>query len=125
MNAPAVFRGAEGAAQQASYADLPWWEVFKDPALQELVKTSLANNYDLLIAVERIEQARQIAAQARAQFFPFFNYEGAIGGSKNPLGIIAGGGQTQSKSEGAALVAISAAWEADVWGRIRAFERGC
>jgi outer membrane protein, multidrug efflux system len=116
---PATFRGAEGAAQQASFADLPWWEVFKDPTLQGLVKTSLANNYDLLIAVERIEQARQIAAQARSQFFPFFNYQGAVGGTKNPLGAIAGGGETNSKSEGAALVAISAAWEADVWGRIR------
>ena len=24
------FRGTSGAAQQASFADLPWWEVFKD-----------------------------------------------------------------------------------------------
>ena len=119
VNAPPAFRGAEGAAQQASFADLPWWEVFKDPTLQGLIKTSLANNYDLLIAVQRIEQARQVAAQARAQFFPTLNYQGAIGGTKNPLGVIAGGGEVKSKSEGAVLIALSAAWEADVWGKIR------
>ena len=47
VNVPADFRGAEGAAQQASYADLPWWEVFKDEQLKALIKTALANNYDL------------------------------------------------------------------------------
>jgi len=119
VNIPPSFRGAEGAAQQASFADLPWWEVFKDPALQGLVKSALANNYDLLIAIERIEQARQFAAQVRAQFYPWFDYQGAIGGTQNPLGVIAGGAQARSKAEGAALVAISASWEADVWGRIR------
>ena len=119
VSVPPAFRGAEGTAQQASFADLPWWEVFKDPALQGLVKTALANNYDLLIAVERIEQARQMAAQARSQFYPWFDYSGAIGGTKNPLGVIAGGGEARSKSEGAVLLAISASWEADVWGRIR------
>jgi multidrug efflux system outer membrane protein len=119
VTAPAAFRGAEGAAQQASIADLPWWEIFKDPVLQGLIKKSLANNYDLLIAVERIEQARQVAAQARAQFYPWFDYQGAIGGTRNPLGVITGGGQTRSKAEGAVLVGLNASWEADVWGRIR------
>ena len=119
VNIPPAFRGAEGEAQQASFADLPWWEVFKDQTLQQLIRTALANNYDLLIAVERIEQARQIAAQARAQFFPFFNYQAAIGGTKNPLGVIVGGSESSSKAEGAVLVGLSAAWEADVWGKIR------
>src|SRR5208282_1780138 len=35
--------GAEGAAQQASYADLPWWEVFKDDQLKSLIDAALAN----------------------------------------------------------------------------------
>jgi len=67
VTVPADFRGAEGAAQQASYADLPWWEVFKDERLKALIKTALANNYDLGIAVSRVEQAHQLANVARAQ----------------------------------------------------------
>src|SRR5277367_6756717 len=74
VNAPAEFRCAEGASQQASIADLPWWDVFKDQQLKSLVQTALANNYDLAIAVTRIEQSRQIAAQARAQYFPAAGY---------------------------------------------------
>jgi outer membrane protein, multidrug efflux system len=120
VNAPPAFRGAQGAAQQASFADLPWWEVFKDETLQGLIKTALVNNYDLRIAVTRIEQAQQVALEARAQFFPFFNYQGTIGGAKNPLGAIAAGGLgVTPKSQGAVLIAVTAAWEADVWGKIR------
>src|SRR5215472_13546645 len=83
VNAPVVFRGAQGAAQQASMADLPWWEVFKDETLKGLVRTALANNYDLLVAVTRIEQARQIEAQAHSQFLPSVGYQTTISGGKN------------------------------------------
>lgn len=117
VNVPAKFRGAEGAVQQASIADLPWWDVFKDPELTKLVQTALANNYDLRIAVTRIDQSREVARQARAQYFPFFNY--SVGGSygKNEfIGAVApNGGRVQGSFFGAANVA----WEADVWGRIR------
>jgi multidrug efflux system outer membrane protein len=60
VNAPASFRGAQGAAQQASFADLPWWEVFKDDTLQGLIRTALTNNYNLRIAITRVEQARAL-----------------------------------------------------------------
>ena len=117
VSVPTVFRGQEGAAQQASFADLPWWEVFKDETLKGLIQTALTNNHDLRIAVTRVEQARQIAAQAHSQFLPFVNYSGAISDGKNELGgsVVPNGGATQ----GAFVGVVSAAWEADVWGRIR------
>ena len=117
VNAPTEFRGAEGAAQQASYADLTWWEAFKDPQLQSLIKTALANNYDLAVAVTRVEQSRQAAAQAKAQYFPFVNYTvGASNGKNEFLGTVGpNGGLTQ----GSFLAAASVAWEPDIWGRIR------
>ena len=122
VNVPADFRGAEGAAQQASYADLPWWEVFKDEQLKALIKTALANNYDLGIAVSRVEQAHQLANVARAQYFPAVNYSvGASDGKNEFLGSVvpsvAPGLGTTTK--GAFLAAGSVAWEADIWGRIR------
>ena len=115
--APSDFRGAEGAAQQASLADLPWWEVFKDERLKELVQTALTNNYDLRVAITRIEQSRQIARQAKAQYFPMMNYQAGSGYGMNELvgNIAPNGGQTQGSFAGA----LSVAWEADVWGRIR------
>jgi multidrug efflux system outer membrane protein len=117
VNFPGEYRGAEGAAQQASFADLPWWEVFKDERLKELIRTALANNYDLGIAITRIEQSRQIAAQARAQYFPFVDYSAIGSDGKNEFaGTIApNGGNTR----GAFVGVASVAWEADVWGRLR------
>ena len=117
VNAPADFRGVEGAAQQASLADLPWWDVFKDEQLKYLVQTALTNNYDLAIAVKRIEQSRQIAAQARAQYFPAGAYSVRASDGKNEFATVdpnAPGG-----SKGAFIGVVGAAWEADLWGRIR------
>jgi multidrug efflux system outer membrane protein len=114
---PSAFRGASGAAQQASFADLPWWEIFKDDDLKALVKTALANNYDLGIAVTRVEQSRQIAAQARSEYFPAIDYNARVGVGKNQLltsPTLGSGGAT-----GLALTVAEATWEADVWGRIR------
>src|ERR1700684_441635 len=57
---PPAFRGpaALPADQAASLADLKWFEVFKDAELQQLVRTGLAQNYDLRDAVARVEEAR-------------------------------------------------------------------
>src|SRR5271167_358828 len=59
---PGVYRDPgetpQGQAQAASFADLPWWQVFQDAQLQELIKTALKQNYDLQIATERISAAR-------------------------------------------------------------------
>jgi outer membrane protein, multidrug efflux system len=117
VNAPSDFRGVEGAAQQASFADLPWWEAFKDERLKELVQTALANNYDLRVAVTRIEQSRQIAAQARAQYFPFVNY--SVSGSDGKNEFVGSVSSTRGNVQGSFLGVASVAWEADVWGRLR------
>src|SRR5262245_50898195 len=49
-----------------SFGELPWWEVFKDPALRDLIGVALTNNYNLKQAVARVEQARQQVTVARA-----------------------------------------------------------
>jgi multidrug efflux system outer membrane protein len=117
LSVPGEYRSAEGANDQASIADLPWWEVFKDDQLRHLVQVALVNNYDLQVAVTRIEQARQISAQARAQYLPFLNYSVDGSDGKNEfVGTVApNGGQEQ----GSFLAVASVAWEADVWGRLR------
>jgi multidrug efflux system outer membrane protein len=117
VNVPTAYRGAEGSAQQASVADLPWWEVFKDEQLRSLVQTALANNYDLRIAVTRIEQSRQLAAQARSQYFPFLNYSVEAGEGKNQFEAL--GFRNNGNEQGSLVAIASVAWEADVWGRIR------
>src|SRR5580698_2892656 len=61
VNTPETFRG-ETPLSTNSFADLPWWQVFHDEQLQSLIREALTNNYDLRIAVSRVEQARQQVA---------------------------------------------------------------
>jgi outer membrane protein, multidrug efflux system len=117
VTAPAAFRGSAGVAQQASFADLPWWRVFQDDSLHELIKTSLANNYDLAVAATRVDQAREVAAQARAQYFPAIGYSTIISYGHNQF--VNSPASNMSGAQGFLLGIARASWEADLWGRIR------
>jgi multidrug efflux system outer membrane protein len=110
-----TFRGRD-VVETASLADLPWWEVFADPALQALVRDSLEQNRDLEAAAARVEQARYFAAVARGELFPSVGYEAdATTGDDAFLGAPSPG----IGDEDAFLAVLNFAWEVDVWGRIR------
>src|SRR2546425_12670924 len=57
-------------AQAASYADLPWWQVFEESQLQELIRTALKQNYDLQLATERINAERAQPGITRSNLLP-------------------------------------------------------
>jgi multidrug efflux system outer membrane protein len=96
-------------AQTASYANLPWWQVFQDPQLQELVRTALKQNYDLQLATERINGARAQLAITRSNLFP------QVQGNANFTG---GKDNFQTKSNFLLLTA-DAAFQLDFFGRLR------
>ena len=117
VSAPPVFRGQEGRAEQASLADLPWWEVFHDEDLRALVREALARNNDLRAAAARVAEAREYVVEARSAYLPQVGYQsGSSGGRNEAFGnpIVADG-----ERQGSLAVAFGAAWEVDVWGRIR------
>src|SRR5262245_9381614 len=58
------------AAEGASFADLPWFQVFDDPALQALIKEAIASNLDLRTAAARVEEARARAGIAKSFLYP-------------------------------------------------------
>jgi multidrug efflux system outer membrane protein len=104
------------AEQTASIADSPWFDVFTDPVLRQLVDEALANNRDLSIAIARVQQARDTAAIARSPLFPQIGYDGvASRGRQATLGLPAGGAPTAN----AFLAVANLSWELDIWGRIR------
>jgi outer membrane protein, multidrug efflux system len=97
-------------AQAASYADLPWWQVFQDPQLQELIRTALKQNYDLQIATERINEARAQVAIARSNLFPQVQGSGNFSGGKES--------NFQTKFNFLTLSA-DAAFQLDLFGKLR------
>jgi multidrug efflux system outer membrane protein len=116
VDSPAVFRG-DSAATNTSFADLDWWGVYQDPALQSLVREAFTNNYDLRIAVSRVEQAQALAMQARSQFMPSVNYNGAVSQGRNDL--FGEAYPNKGASLGSATATLNAFWEVDLWGRVR------
>src|SRR6185436_8170128 len=110
VDSPATFRG-EPTATTNSFADLAWWEVYQDPTLQALIREGLTNNYDLRIAVTRVEQARASAMQARSQFVPGITYDSTVSRGRNELlgSEIPNGGATGSDVSGT----LNAFWEVD------------
>jgi multidrug efflux system outer membrane protein len=111
---PNDFRFQINQTDATSFADLAWWDVFRDPALQSLIGNALANNYDLQVATARIEQARELIGVARSQALPQLNYDGHGGIAKKP-----GDDQDIVGSYTSAAGILNAAWEFDVWGRIK------
>lgn len=113
-NSPATFRG-ETEPSTNSFADLPWWQIFHDTNLQDLVRVALTNNYDLRIAFAREEQARQMVFETRAELFPQVNYDGIAARGKNVENVTPFPG-----TRGDYFVAdAQASWEVDLWGRVR------
>jgi multidrug efflux system outer membrane protein len=109
---PAAFRGDE-TLQPESLADLPWWDVFQDDVLQDLIAEALRNNYDLQTAVARVEEARGVLVTTRSAIFPQGGYEGSASRGRTFLGFT--GNETFNVFAGT----FNLAWEIDLWGRIR------
>ena len=99
----------EAEAQTTSFADLPWWQVFHDPQLQELIRTALKQNYDLEIAVERVNAARAQVGIARSNEFPQVSADPTFSGGKSEQNI---------KSNVFAL-AGDVVFQVDLFGRYR------
>jgi multidrug efflux system outer membrane protein len=114
VQTPAAYHDLQGTpqadVQAASYADLPWWQVFSDPVLQDLIRTALKQNYDLQTATERINAARGQLAVTRSSLFPQVSGDGNFTGGKEQ--------NFQSKSNFLALTA-DAAFQVDLFGGLR------
>jgi outer membrane protein, multidrug efflux system len=114
VQTPTTYRdlsdNAQLQTQTASFADLPWWQIFQDPQLQELIHTALKQNYDLQIATERINAARAQVAITRSHLFP------QVGGN----GTFEGGKENVEQSRyNFLLLTADAAWQLDFFGELR------
>src|ERR1041385_201993 len=73
VKAPDTFRGAidqPSPADTTSLADLKWFQLFKDEALQDLIRMALAQNHDLREAVVRVNAACATLGITRADQLP-------------------------------------------------------
>ena len=92
---------------------LPWWEIYHDESLKQLISRALENNQDLGIALARIDEARALVGFVRADLFPRLDYLGNLFrqeffGSDSVLPSTRGYG-----------LSVPAFYEIDLWGKFR------
>jgi outer membrane protein, multidrug efflux system len=122
VTAPDVFRGSpiSTAHDPESIADLKWFEVFSDEQLQELIRTALAQNYDLRDAVARVDAARANLGITRADQYPNFG----VGADVNSIELSRQGqftiprGTSRQRTFGTVFLDLFT-FEIDIWGRLR------
>ena len=89
----------------ASITNVKWFDIFNDEVLKGLINKGIANNYDLRIAVVRLDQAKANLGYSKADLFPSFQYSGDIKAGSNNF---------KSSNLGASM-----SWELDFWGKVR------
>lgn len=110
-----------------SIANLPWWELLKDEALQQLIRTALQENLDLQMAAANIDEYQAQLTIAQYDLIPSLSASGTAFGfrntNNNTLSIPGGGAVPISQRDGTTLSQLSGnvglKWEVDLWGRIR------
>jgi NodT family efflux transporter outer membrane factor (OMF) lipoprotein len=117
--------GKESQSGGASPALWQWWRTLHDPQLNRLIDLAMANNIDLKIALDRLQQARLQLVVIGAQAVPQLN--GSAGG-----GVGTGTDETKGRAAQAlrdgenntglrkisAIGGLDAEWEIDFFGKI-------
>ncbi|MEE4184441.1 MAG: efflux transporter outer membrane subunit [Gammaproteobacteria bacterium] len=112
LTLPETYMGAE--TTDTSLGDLPWWQVFNDPAMVALLNAAVDANRDLRVAAARVAEAQARYGVARSAQFPVLGVEAnAARGNSGEL-LRPGSGPTNSYFAG-----LGAAYEADLWGQFR------
>jgi multidrug efflux system outer membrane protein len=114
---PQRFRFAPGESE--SLANAKWWELFRDPELQKLVREGLQRNSDLQLAAARVDELRGQYGVARAGQFPQVQLSASaarsraseLPGTPLPPGV--------SPLRNQFSVAGELTYQADFWGQYR------
>lgn len=95
-----------------------WWLEFGLDELGDLVETALANNYDLRVAVARIEQAERQALIAQASRYPTLDVFGRAEIEAPAGGVGTAQSRSDFRSQRTYQFGFRASYEVDLWGKI-------
>lgn len=128
VDLPAQFNAqAKSYADTSSIADISWKQFFTDTSLKNLIDRGIKYNYDLLIAVKRIDVASEQLKQAKVLVLPQVNLQ--ISGqynrpSDNSLNGLSASGMLGSNHIEDYNASLGLNWEIDIWGKLRRQKEG-
>lgn len=121
LSLPAMFSSDNvmDADQSALSAGNPWWELYQDPVLNDLVSKALANNTDIKMAVARVEEADAFMREVGSALFPQIDLD--AGGSRSRVSQL---GSNQFISGMKPIresyrIQLGTSFELDFWGKLR------
>ena len=81
LNTNDLYRG-QTSADSSTIATMPWESLFADTVLKALIHEGLYQNFNLKIAIQKIEEARAAFGQTKAAFLPGLNGNASVTQSK-------------------------------------------
>ncbi|HHM6753688.1 TPA: efflux transporter outer membrane subunit [Pseudomonas aeruginosa] len=108
---------AAATPDDAITAEIGWRDFFRDPLLQQLIGISLENNRDMHKAALNVEAAQALYRIQRAEMLPNLGVS-ARGASERVPADLSTTGQSDVLRR-YDVAGVTAAWELDLWGRIR------
>jgi multidrug efflux system outer membrane protein len=103
-----------------------WYSVFHDPVLDRIELEAQVQNQNLRAAVARVSEARAVAREAEADFYPTIDFEGS--GERQRVSPNDGATDAEASSSGfpvqahtfnSATLPFDLSYEVDIWGRVR------
>jgi len=120
LETPAGYSG--GVVSDSSVAVQSWKTFFHDTTLQRLIDQALVRNFDLQLAIRRMEVSESYAKQSRMAWLPALNANAAASTnypSDNSLNILSAKNFLHTDHIEDYTAAVSLSWEIDIWGKIR------
>jgi len=118
---PAAYRGTS-TTDTSSIAAVPVKDFIAEPAIQKIIDTALARNYDLQLAVKNIEASELLFRQSKLGNLPALNLQ-VNASSSRPSDNSLNGLSTSQFLKTTHIEDFNAnlglSWEADIWGKIR------
>ena len=93
-----------------------WWLAFNDPQLNELIDEAMEQNFSILSAWDRLNQAEQIAVKAGTVLLPGIDYRGSVKRNRNEIADNVDYLNNYS-------LGLVASYELDLWGAVNSTQQ--
>jgi len=106
--------------KDAGVAGVRWWEGFNDPVLNELVSTSIQNNFQIAAAAARVKEARALLELSEAGDSLLVELDAEVSGQKSDRdnNTSSSTGSNNARDERSALLGLGFTLPIDLAGRV-------
>lgn len=115
------------SADTTTIAKINWRTYFADPLLIQLIDTALAGNFDLKMALQRIDIARSMLRFSKGKLLPTIDGKIAVGSTKYAKYTQENAGNITTFIDGKVIpnplddfyLGLTTNWEIDIWGKLK------